>query len=610
MTIPSETNRSGPYSCNGATTSFPYAFKIYDEAHIRVILTDPAGLESDLMLGTDYAVSGAGSDGGGAVTTTAAYAAGNKITLVLNVPFTQSTDLENQGAYFAETIERSFDLLTQQTLQLRELVARSVVLPVTSSVAVTELVNATIALAEIQSQMVALVGIKPEIETVAGIAADVVAAQGNAQAATAGAAIATTKAGEAAASALAAAGAADRAETAAATVEGVVSYAVDQDLTTDEKARAQANLGLEGLQNALTPFGFTATAGQTAFALGMSPLPSACIFSLNGSWLTGGGVDYTVTGSTLTLATPAEAGDRIAGVAIAPFTVANAMLSAANLADLANVAVARANLGITPATMAAWAGGARGHIFGLTMSYVGATTFSVALGEAASEGGTRLGLTLSSSLTKGLSAWAAGTGAGSLDTGAIAANTWYHVHLIATADGVAVDVLLSLSATAPTMPAGYTARRRIGSLRANGSSQITPFVQLGDDFFLNTPVNDVVANPIPTTATLYPLSVPSGVRVTAHLTAQQLAPTSNFIGVLLTSPDTADVTPGAAANPPTGPYNVGAQLYSTGSIGGEMLSLRVRTDTSGRIRVRANAANSNPLYVYTYGWTDDRGRLQ
>ena len=218
-------------------------------------------------------------------------------------------------------------------------------------VSVTELVNATLALAKVQNQMVSLVGIAPDIETVAGITAEVVAAQGNAQTATSAAVIATTKAGEAAASAVAAAGAAGRAETAAASVEGVVSYAVEQDLTTEEKAQAQANLGLEGLRNALTPFGFTASAGQTAFDLGMSPLPSACIISLNGAWLTGGGVDYTVTGSTLTLASPAEAGDRIAGVAIAPFTVANAMLSAANLADLANVAVARANLGLGSAAV-------------------------------------------------------------------------------------------------------------------------------------------------------------------------------------------------------------------------------------------------------------------
>lgn len=609
MTIASEANRSGPYACNGATTRFPFAFKIYDEAHIRVILTDPAGVEADLDLGPDYTVTGVGDDGGGAIVVTTAPPTGHQLTLVLDVPFTQATDLENQGAYFAETIERSFDLLTQQALQLKELVARSVVLPVTSMVSVTELVNATLALAKVQSQMVSLVGIAPDIETVAGIAADVVAAQDNAQAATTAAAIATTKAGEAAASAVVAAGAADRAKVAAATVEGVVSYAVEQDLTAEEKAQAQANLGLEGLRNALTPFGFTATAGQTAFDLGMSPLPSACIFSLNGAWLTGSGADYSVAGSTLTLATPAEAGDRIAGVAIAPFTVANAMLSAANLADLANVAVARANLGITPATMAAWAGGARGHIFGLTMSYVGGTTFAVALGEAASEGGTRSAIILSAPMNKGLGAWSVGYGGGSLDAGSIAINTWYHVYLVSASDGSAVDVLLSLSAIAPTLPNGYMAYRRIGSIRTNGSSQITQFVQIGDDFFWNVPVNDIAVNPIPTAATLYPISVPSGVRVTAHLTAQQLVGATNLIGAMLSPPDTADVAPGSAANPPTGPFNVGPTPYSTGSISGSMISLRMRTDTSGRIRARANATNANSLNVYTYGWTDDRGRL-
>ena len=63
MTIASEANRSGPYACNGATTRFPFAFKIYDEAHIRVILTDPAGLEANLTLGTHYTVTGVGNDG-------------------------------------------------------------------------------------------------------------------------------------------------------------------------------------------------------------------------------------------------------------------------------------------------------------------------------------------------------------------------------------------------------------------------------------------------------------------------------------------------------------------------------------------------------------------
>lgn len=129
MTIASETNRAGPYSCNGATTVFPFGFKIYDESHIRVVLTNASGVEADLALGTDYTVSGVGVGSGGSVTTSTAHDSGNMITLILDVPFTQNTDLENQGAYFAETIERALDLLTQMALQLKEKLGRAVVLP-------------------------------------------------------------------------------------------------------------------------------------------------------------------------------------------------------------------------------------------------------------------------------------------------------------------------------------------------------------------------------------------------------------------------------------------------------------------------------------------------
>ncbi len=204
MTIASEANRSGPYACNGVTTHFPYEFRIYDEAHIRVILTDPQGIETTLALGTDYAVSGVGDSGGGAVETAVAYASGYLVTLILNVPFTQNIDLENQGAYFAETIERAIDLQTQMSLQLKEQVARSVVLPVTSSVSVDTLTGSVLALAEIQPQMSTLAPIAEDIVTVAGIAGAVVAVEGHANTATAAAGVATSKAAEAAASAAAA----------------------------------------------------------------------------------------------------------------------------------------------------------------------------------------------------------------------------------------------------------------------------------------------------------------------------------------------------------------------------------------------------------------------
>ncbi|MCM5557347.1 hypothetical protein [Pleomorphomonas sp. JP5] len=331
MTIASEANRSGPYACNGATTRFPYAFKIYDEAHIRVILTDETGADATLALGTDYVVSGVGDDGGGAVETALAHPAGRQVTLVLNVPFTQGTDLENQGAYFAETIERALDEGVQRDLQLAEEVARAFKLR---------------ASADLVAAGAVFVSDGVGGATGGPSAADIEAARDVAVASEGTAVRAAATAGEKAEAAVAAA---NRAETAAASVDGVVSYAVEQQLTDGEKARALENLGLD---KAMTPFGFTAAEGQSAFDLGMSPTPNACIVSQNGAWLTGG-VDYVIAGETLMLATAAEAGDRISGVAISSFEVASAMLPAANLADLGDKAVARANLGLAAGATAA-----------------------------------------------------------------------------------------------------------------------------------------------------------------------------------------------------------------------------------------------------------------
>ena len=58
-----------------------------------------------------------------------------------------------------------------------------------------------------------------------------------------------------------------------------------------------------------------------------------------------------------------------------------------------------------------------------------------------------------------------------MDTGSVANNTWYHVHLIKRPVTGVVDVLFSLSATAPTLPTSYTIFRRIGSMRTDGSAR-------------------------------------------------------------------------------------------------------------------------------------------
>nr|MDD3066978.1 hypothetical protein [Candidatus Gracilibacteria bacterium] len=117
------------------------------------------------------------------------------------------------------------------------------------------------------------------------------------------------------------------------------------------------------------------------------------------------------------------------------------------------------------------AGAPTNYITGLSFYYATTTTYTVNTGKAR-DGADSEDISLTSALTKSLSAWAAGTGNGSLDTGSVAINTYYYVWLIKKTDKSAVDVLLSASATAPTMPSGYTYKRVIGRLRTNTASQI------------------------------------------------------------------------------------------------------------------------------------------
>jgi hypothetical protein len=55
-----------------------------------------------------------------------------------------------------------------------------------------------------------------------------------------------------------------------------------------------------------------------------------------------------------------------------------------------------------------------------------------------------------------------------IDTGAWAINTWYYVWVIS--NGTLTSAIASLSATAPTMPSGYTFKARVGAIRTSGTA--------------------------------------------------------------------------------------------------------------------------------------------
>jgi hypothetical protein len=240
----------------------------------------------------------------------------------------------------------------------------------------------------------------------------------------------------------------------------------------------------------------------------------------------------------------------------------------------------------------------RGHIAGLTLSTAGSsTTFSVAAGQCADKNAAMM-MTLAAAMSKTTGAWSAGTGNGSLDTGTIANSTGYHVHLIKTAAGV-VDVLTSTSATAPTMPSGYTYARRIGWMKTNGSAQWTSFIQNGDNFKWAAPPGDYNAIPGVTTRENLTLTVPVGVVVFPQLLTQVASGATAGAASLLTSLDEADSAPNQGMN----------QSFVAGSSanGPTTEVTALHTDTSGRIGRRVNTTDCN-LIVNTLGWVDPRGR--
>ena len=133
MPVTSETSRSGPYNGNGATTEFAYTFRILDKTHLQVVKTSTAGVDSTLTVDTDYTVTGVGDALGGNVVATTAPASGEKITIIRNVPLTQETDLQNQGAYYADVVETMDDKAMMAIQQLNELIGRSLTLPASSA---------------------------------------------------------------------------------------------------------------------------------------------------------------------------------------------------------------------------------------------------------------------------------------------------------------------------------------------------------------------------------------------------------------------------------------------------------------------------------------------
>lgn len=264
------------------------------------------------------------------------------------------------------------------------------------------------------------------------------------------------------------------------------------------------------------------------------------------------------------------------------------------LADPLNTALVSINTNVGTA-FAAVQTYLAGHIQGLITSNSSGDTahdIDIAAGVAVDSTGVEV-LQLSTAITKRLdAAWVVGTGNGGLDTGTVAADTWYYLHAIKRSDTGVVDVLFSTSATSPTLPTDYDYFRRIAAVRTDASSNILAYIQFGNEFQWVSEVLDVDNATVGTTAALTSLTVPNGITTIAHFAALTRHDTQTP-AVYIKNPLVTGVNP-------NGPTLLSIGIAFSGGSGKSVI-----TDTAGRVNIWATS-NGTVLSVVTEGWTDLR----
>ena len=299
-------------------------------------------------------------------------------------------------------------------------------------------------------------------------------------------------------------------------------------------------------------------------------------------------------------------------------TVAAAAL-AENIADVTGVnveddgSVANFQSGLS-AMLSLLGGLGSGGLFGLNLSNTGGsstTQVTISTGQCRdSLNGNNI--ILVAPITKTLtSVWAVGTGNGGRDNAAaLAAAQTYHVFMILNPTSGVVDALFSQSPTSPTLPAGYTKFRRVGSILLEAASTaIRQFVQTGDWFKLKIRSTDFAATPNGVGPYLRIISVPSGIKVEAEIYFQSTGTANTTVyhsGVY---------DPDFGVPPAFGAATQWAQVRrlsfldpsSAAATYGTVVA-RQFTDTSKQVYT-FSSDSADVIAIGVLGWRDDRGRF-
>jgi len=260
------------------------------------------------------------------------------------------------------------------------------------------------------------------------------------------------------------------------------------------------------------------------------------------------------------------------------------------------------------------------YLFGLNVSVPTTTTLTVSAGSAYPSGAAseRPDMRLASSLTKSLNTagnWASGASGNAFPGAALGAvDTWYHVFLLALADGT-VDVGCDTSVTASNLLAdsgvttwsssGTVYYRRIGSVRtATTGATFEPMTQLGPMVFWSVPWEESPASS--TSRTLVTMrGLPPDVRTIAWGTIDTTAVAASD-SVYVSNPDHADLPPVAPGAAVTRSVNSLATAYADNSTLSGTNNFVQMSDTQQRLGVRRDST-TGVSRINVVGYFDPRG---
>jgi hypothetical protein len=198
------------------------------------------------------------------------------------------------------------------------------------------------------------------------------------------------------------------------------------------------------------------------------------------------------------------------------------------------------------------------------------------------------------------------SGAGGLDTGSVATSTWYSVWIIYNPTTDTTAGLFSLSATAPTMPSGYTAKARFGWVRTDSASNFLRTIQYGQRTYYRVTgeANNAALPQIigtnggnPSAATYVTASVSSLVPTTAATIGILWPNVSNTSGNFLIAPSANYGAAQSTSNPPPISFSSGGSAPVTYAMNAWIQIESTNIYYSGNVNSSAN--------VFVVGWEDN-----